>query len=208
MDAIHEAISQTIHSSDITGRISERLCTDIGPRPVCSKGAEMAAQYLAEEFSFCKTNQVHLEKIEFSEWIPGESEVTASDRSAIPHIPFSYIKDCDVQGPIVDGSYGLPENFRKMGKLVKGSILLLLRENLPEAPEGWTITEKVHLAGASGACAVILASTQGGLHPSCGGRFAGLHRAGLPVVLVRLEDYFRLCHLAGDGHLNITRAGR
>ena len=155
---IDREITGEIYNSDESWKNIVSLC-GFGNRFGGLKSEKQAVEHILEKFKEYDLDNPHLEEFEYLNWKRGSSklEVTAPVKREIPCIGQMYSPSGVVEAPLIDGEYGHPDVFKRLGDKVKGAIVIVQRPSqeairagkaLPGTPS--TMYTRVVQAGAGG----------------------------------------------------------
>lgn len=168
-----------------------RLCDEVGGRISGTEAGRMAEEWALEAFRQAGLTP-WTEEIRLVVWERGGLDAEVMGRGgwrlhALAH-GFSPAR-CDLAAPVLDASYGLPEDYDRLGDAVAGS-LALCREGAPEGQRRPHRTEKLAWALERGAAGLILGDSA----PGCLPRTGVCHREGSPIPSLGIskEDADRL----------------
>ena len=130
------------------------LASEIGPRVAGEEGAELAADYLAEQFE-SYGYEVHRQIFEYTLFDDHGSKLELlSDGASIAGRALDYSPAGKVEGQVISAGLGRPEDFPADG--LQGGIALIRRGG------GIRFSEKVLAAAKAGASAVIIYNDRAG----------------------------------------------
>lgn len=158
MKDIDRELTGEIYNSDESWEAITTLC-GFGSRFGGLESEKQAVRYMLEKFREYGLDDPHLEEFEYLGWRRGSSklEVVSPVRRELPCIGQMYSPSGVVEAPLVDGEYGHPDTFKRLGKKVKGAIVIVQRPSqeairagkaLPGTPS--TMYTRVVQAGAGG----------------------------------------------------------
>ncbi|MFB0543435.1 MAG: M28 family peptidase, partial [Candidatus Bathyarchaeia archaeon] len=155
---IDRELTGEIYNSDESWETITTLC-GFGSRFGGLESERQAVEYMLEKLKEYGLDNPHLEEFEYINWKRGSSrlEVTAPVKREIPCIGQMYSPSGVVEAPLIDGEYGHPDLFKRLGDKVKGAIVIVQRPSreaiaagraLPGTPS--TMYTRVVQAGAGG----------------------------------------------------------
>jgi len=155
---IDRELTGEIYNSDESWKVVTTLC-GFGSRFGGLESERQAVEYILEKFGEYGLDDPHVEEFDCLNWKRGSSklEVTAPVKREVPCIGQMYSPLGVVEAPLVNGEYGHPDIFKKLGDKVKGAIVIVQRppaeaiaagRALPGTPS--TMYTRVVQAGAGG----------------------------------------------------------
>ncbi|MCW3978585.1 MAG: M28 family peptidase [Candidatus Bathyarchaeota archaeon] len=155
---IDREITGEIYNSDESWEAVKALC-GFGSRFGGLKSERQAVEYILGKFEGYGLDDPHLEEFEYINWKRGSSHlrVVSPLEHEIPCIGQMYSASGVVEAPLINGEYGHPDVFKRLGDDVKGSIVIVQRPSreaiaagkaLPGTPS--TMYTRVVKAGAGG----------------------------------------------------------
>lgn len=155
---VDRELTGEIYNSDESWKTITALC-GFGSRFGGLESEKLAVHYILGKFEEYGLDNPHLEEIDYINWRRGSSklEVTSPHNRVIPCIGQMYSPSGVVEAPLVNGEFGHPDVFEKIGEGVKGAIVIVQRPSreaiaagkaLPGTPS--TMYTRVVQAGAGG----------------------------------------------------------
>lgn len=131
-----------IYNSDESWKVLTTLCS-FGGRWSGTKGAQLAVEYILKKFKEYDLDDPHLEEFRHLGWSRGESklEIIAPINKEIFCLGQSYAASAVVEAPLINCEWGHPDIFKKLGKKVKGKIVLLRTQASHSAIPGKALEE-------------------------------------------------------------------
>jgi Zn-dependent M28 family amino/carboxypeptidase len=168
-----------------------------------------AAEYLANRMESYGLDNVGIEEFEYEGWDRGKTpsvEVVHPERMSFPCSALIYSPAGKVAGPLEDLGAGTREDFEFSEERLPGSVAIMSLE-FPSYRQAIPIEERLRMAAAGGAKAVICREGSAGhLLPGGTASFAG-RAAPLPVVGISREDAYRLGCVGNEGQQPVVRVG-
>lgn len=175
------------------------LCDDIGGRVSGTESGRRAEEWAADALRRVGLERVRFDPFEVPVWQRGQLDVHIAASygwrlTALAH-GFSP-SECHVTAPVIDGGYGMPGDYERLGNLVQGAAVLC-DEGAPQGKRTPHRTEKLAWAAAHGAAGLLLGGSAPGYLPRTG----VCHPSGSPIPSIGLayEDASRLRRLLADG---------
>ena len=158
MKDVDRALTGEIYNSDESWKNITTLC-GFGSRFGGLPSERQAVEYILEKFKEYGLDNPHLEEFEYINWKRGSSklEIIEPVKREIPCLGQMYSATGVVEAPFINGEYGHPDVFKKLGNKVKGAIVIVQRPSpeaiaagkaLPGTPS--TMYTRVVQAGAGG----------------------------------------------------------
>jgi len=201
---MRDEVANRIHAGLHGERLMRALCRDAGPRPPGSEGMRRAQGLLASEWAELGAGKVRVEPLTLSAWDEGEAAVEILEplRRSCEAIQAVNSPPGQVEGRLVDGGSLRSEDLYRIGRDVRGSILLVKGHHI-SGGEFEPLQKRVSLAEAAGAAAVLLA----GRYPELP-TVEFIFRSHIPVVTVSGNDGQELAALSHKSAVRILlRAG-
>ena len=125
---IDRSLSGEIYNSDESWKNITTLCS-FGSRFGGHESERQAVEYMLEKFKEYGLDNPHLEEFEYINWKRGSSklEVTGPVEREIPCMAQMYCPSGVVEAPLINGEYGHPDVFKRLGDKVKGAIVIVQR---------------------------------------------------------------------------------
>lgn len=176
-----------------------RLCDTVGPRLPGTAGAQAAERWAADEFRALGLRP-RFQSLEVSAWLRGDCEVQCISpplRRPLTAVAHGFAPEqCDMTARVLSVGYGLPADYERLGRAVRGKLVLVAHG----APEGARVphrSEKFAWAERAGAAGMLLASAVQGRQPQTG--VCADRTAPIPSVGIASEDAATLARLLEAG---------
>ncbi len=194
--------------SDHAVEVLRELCDGYGSRFAGSRQARGAADFLAEKMREVGLAKVHFETFRFLAWERRRRpslRVVAPRKVSLEAITLPYspaTRDEGIEAELVNVGCGVPEDFARVGRRLKGKIAMVTSES-PAYYHRWVHrAEKYARAVKAGAVAFIFMNHyEGLLEPTGALRFN--RRAEIPGLGVSREVGLRLLRLASEGTVRL-----
>jgi Zn-dependent M28 family amino/carboxypeptidase len=145
------------------------LCDDFGARFAGTPDEKRAAEFIAETFRRYGLQEVRLEPFAYSGWTRGAAtlEIVEPIQKTIPCISLPYCPATEVTAELVSVGYGSPDDFKKLGKKLRGRIVLA--DSASARGQRWVHRkEKYERTVMAGGRAFIFVSETAGIGPETG----------------------------------------
>jgi aminopeptidase YwaD len=172
----------------------EALAGDIGVRAATTDGERRAAEYIRAQLE-AAGYRASLEPFEVNVTLRGTARLTLPDGAAIEAVPLSGSGAGSATGPLFPAGLGRADYYPRAeeaaGRSARGTIVSIVRGEI-------TFAEKVRVAQAQGASAVIIANNQPGLYSGS----LGDDPVTIPVLAVAQESIAALAR-AGSATVSV-----
>ena len=205
MPGTHEAhlaaVAGQIWSSDLSARILDHLCHEIGPHPAGTEAMGRAVEFVSQWMNQAAGGGATTEEVRVPRWTRGLARVEAgASRGWSGHDQVAQCKNsrsADVTGPLVEAGCGSAGEIETATGGDAAGAILLVRDGSPPG-RGLAVAEKILSALNAGALGLIETSTApDGLARSNLGRSLG--GRSLPAVGVSTSIGSRLRGIAAAG---------
>ena len=193
-------VAGQIWSSDLSPRVLDRLCNEIGPHPAGSEAMHLAVDFVLALMNQAAGDRASAEDVRVPNWTRGMARVEAGPSTSWSGL--DKVVQCkssqsgDVTAPLLEAGWGSPAEIETAPRDAAGKILLVRNGSPPT--RGLAMAEKTIAALDAGAVGLIETSTnpaglaQSNLGRSLGGR-------NLPSVGVSTAIGSRLRGIAAEG---------
>lgn len=184
------------------------LCDTYGSRFAGSKGERRAGEFLLGRMRAIGLERVHAERFPLLAWQRGRKPVLKAvapaklsvEAIALPYSPPTRKGGLDLE--LADLGMGMPEDFRRMRRAIKGKAVIATSESPGYYPRWVHRAEKYAMAVRAGAKAFLFMNHyDGNLTPTGSVRFN--RRAEIPGLGVAKEAGCRMLRLADQGPVTL-----